>query len=152
MAQIFDSIGQIFSSVEYLTFEYDDFYGVHNEFDRTEWRRLLRPFCNVKTLHIDEELVEGLSHILRLGDGGDPLEVLPELQELTYTGSSETGEAFAPLIGARQNAGRPVTLRLVRRPRSVIMHTRSSSQSSLESSSVISWDSKVAEAGSNIDT
>jgi hypothetical protein len=152
MAQIFDSIGQIFSSVEYLAFEFDDFYEARNEFDRTEWRRLLRPFCNVKTLHIDdtEELVEGLSHILRVGDGEDPLEVLPELQELTYSGSGETGEAFAPLIDALQNAGRPVTL--VRRPRSVTTHSRSSSQSSLESLSVISWDSKVAEAGSNVDT
>lgn len=152
MAQIFDSIGQIFFSVEYLAFEYDDIYEVRSVFDRTEWRRLLRPFCNAKTFHIDEELVEGLSHILRVGDGEDSLEVLPELRELTYSGSSdsETGEAFAPFIDARQNAGHPVTL--VRRPRSVITHSRSSSQSSLELSSVISWDSKVAEAGSNIDT
>jgi hypothetical protein len=150
MAQIFDSIGQIFSMVEYLAFEYDEFYEIRHVFDRTKWRRLLRPFCNVKTLHIDEHLVEGLSHILRVDDGEDPLELLPELRELTYFGSSDTGEAFTSFIDARQNAGRPVTL--VLRPRSVTTLSRSSSQSSLESSSVVTWNSEVAEAGSSLDT
>ena len=150
MAQIFDSIGQIFSMVEYLAFEYDDIYEIRHVFDRAKWRRLLRPFFKVKTLHIDELLVEGLSHILRVDDGEDPLELLPELRELTYVGSSDTGEAFTSFIDARQNAGRPVTL--VLRPRSVTTLSRSSSQSSLESSSIITWDSEVAEAGSNLDT
>jgi hypothetical protein len=147
VAQIFDSIGPIFSTVEYLAFEYEvpEYFEEQNEFDRTEWRRLLRPFSNVKTLRIDEELVEGVSRCLRLDDGEDPLELLPELQELTYSGSGDTGDAFTSFIDARQNAGSPVTL--ISKPKSVTTLSRSSSQSSLESSSAITWNSEVVEAG-----
>jgi predicted NUDIX family NTP pyrophosphohydrolase len=112
-AQIFHSLSQIFSTVEHLTLE----HGVHSrsseehsEVDRTEWRKLLRSFNNVKTLRIDDGLVEELSRCLRLDDGEHPLELLPELQELRYTGSGNTGDAFTPFIDARQNAGRAVTL------------------------------------------
>jgi hypothetical protein len=84
----------------------------HNEVNRAEWRRLLRPFSNVKTLRIaeGEGLVEDLSRCLRLEDGELPLEVLPELQELTYSGSGDTGDGLTPFIDARRNAGRPVNL------------------------------------------
>ena len=47
---------------------------------------------------------------LRVEDGELPLELLPELQELTYSGSGDTGDAFTSFINARQNAGRPVSL------------------------------------------
>ena len=50
------------------------------------------------------------SRCLGLEDGELSLELLPELQELTYSGSGDTGDAFTPFIDARQNAGRPVTL------------------------------------------
>ena len=154
VTQIFDSIGQIFSTVEDLAFEYEEFYEEPNEFDRAEWRRLLRPFSNLKSLDIDEELVEGVSHCLQPDDGENPLELLPKLQELTYSGSSDTGDAFTSFIDARRNAGRPVTL--VLRPTSVTTPSRNSSQSSLESSSAMTWDSEVAEAGtgagSDLDT
>ena len=44
-------------------------------------------------------------------DNGElPLELLPELQELTYFGRGDTSNAFTPLINAFQNAGRPLTL------------------------------------------
>jgi hypothetical protein len=82
----------------------------HNEVDRIEWRNLLRPFGNVKTLEIENELVEDLSHCLQLEDGELPLELLPELQELTYFGRGKTSDAFTSFIDARQNAGRPVAL------------------------------------------
>ena len=64
----------------------------------------------MKTLRIDNGLVEQLSRCLELEDGELPLELLPELQELTYSGSGNTGDAFTSFINARQNAGRPVTL------------------------------------------
>jgi hypothetical protein len=64
----------------------------------------------VKTLRIDDGLVRELSRCLRLDDGEHPLELLPELQELTYSGSGNADNAFASFIDARQNAGRPVTL------------------------------------------
>ena len=113
VAQIFNSLGQIFSTVEHLTLE-NEVHGrsseEYNEVDRTEWRKLLGPFSNVKTLQIEDRLVKGLSHCLRLDDGESPLELLPELQELTYSVSGDTGDAFKSFVDARQNAGRPVTL------------------------------------------
>jgi hypothetical protein len=122
MAQIFDSLNQIFSTVEHLTLEHQDSSEEHNGADRTEWRKLLRSFSNVKTLRIDDGLVKELSRSLQPDDVELPLglELLPELQELKYSGSGDTGDAFAftSFINARQNAGRPVTL-VRQSPRSV---------------------------------
>ena len=41
----------------------------HNEADRSKWRQLVGSFRNVKTLRIDEGLVEELSRCLELDDG-----------------------------------------------------------------------------------
>jgi hypothetical protein len=115
IVQISNSLNQVFSAVEHLNLVHkvhDRSSEEHNEVDRAEWRRLLRPFSNVKTLRIAEGkgLVEDLSRCLRLEDEELPLEVLPELQELTYSGSGDTGDGFTPFIDARRNAGRPVNL------------------------------------------
>ncbi|KAF8496768.1 hypothetical protein F5888DRAFT_1907148 [Russula emetica] len=113
VAQISNALSQVFSAVERLTLEHE----VHSQsseevdgVDRIEWRNLLRSFSSVKILRVEDGLVEELSHCLRLEDGELPLELLPELQELTYLGSHDTGDAFTSIIDARQNAGRPVTL------------------------------------------
>jgi hypothetical protein len=113
VAQIFNAFGQIFSTVEHLTLGHDvqsRSSQEHNEVDRAEWRKLLRSFSNVKTLHIDDGLVGELSRCLRFEDGEYPLELLPELQELTYRGRSNAGDAFTPFVDVRRNAGCPVTL------------------------------------------
>ncbi|KAI0275825.1 hypothetical protein BGY98DRAFT_755076 [Russula aff. rugulosa BPL654] len=88
VAQISNALSPVFSSVEHLTLEHEvhrQSSEEHNDVDRTEWRKLLRPFINVKTLHVGDGLVEELSRSLRLDDGELPLELLPELQELTYS-------------------------------------------------------------------
>ena len=113
VAQIFNSLSPLFFAVERLTLEHgvhNQSTDEHNEADRTEWHKLLRSFRNLKTLHVAEGLVEELSHCLQLDDGELPLELLPELQELTYSGSGNTGDAFTSFVDARQNAGRPITL------------------------------------------
>ena len=104
VAQIFNVFSQMFSAVEHLTLS----HGVHsqsseehNEVDRTEWRKLLRSFNNVKTLRIHRRLVEELSRCLRLDDGEHPLELLPELQELTYSASGNANDAFTSFIDDR---------------------------------------------------
>ena len=110
VAQIFNSLSPIFSTVEHLSLEHEMHSWSseeHNEVDRTEWRKLLRSFSNVKTLLVDRGLVKELSRCLRLDNGELPLELLPELQKLTYSGSVD---AFTSFINTRQNAGRPVTL------------------------------------------
>jgi len=115
MAQIVDALGQVFSAVKNLVLDdeedsrssEDDF---EVEIDRTEWYNLLRPFSNVKSLCINHGLVEEFSRYLRLDGGELRPELLPELQELTYSGSSNSGDGFTSFIGARQKAGHPVSL------------------------------------------
>ena len=112
-AQISNSLSQVFSAVDHLTLGqevHSQSSEEHNDVDRIEWHKLLRSFTNVKTLRVEDGLVEELSRCLRSDDGELPLEHLPELQELTYLGSRDTGDAFTSFIDSRQNAGRPVTL------------------------------------------
>ena len=109
MVQISSLLGQMFSVVEHLALlheEHSQSSEEHNQVERTEWRRLLSPFRNAKTLQIDDGLVEDISRCLELEDGEHPLELLPELQELTYFGS---GDAFTSFIDARQNTDRPIS-------------------------------------------
>ena len=126
VAQISNSLGQAFSAVEYFSLrhaEHSRSSEEHNEVDRTEWRKLLGSFRNVKMLWIDNELVEHLTRCLELEDGELPLELLPELQYLIYSG---TDDAFNSFIETRQNADRAITL--VRRspcPDSVDIHAGS---------------------------
>ena len=112
-AQISNSLTQIFSAVEHLILVHEvhsESSDEHNEIDRTEWRKLLKPFSNVKTLRIDDGLVEDLSRCLQSEDGEPPLELLPELQELTYSGSGDTDDAFTSFMVTRSNAGRRIAL------------------------------------------
>jgi hypothetical protein len=113
VAQISNALSQIFSAVEHLTLAHkvhSRSFEEHNDVERTEWRKLLKSFSNVKTLRIDDGLVGELSRCLRLDDGEHPLELLPELQELTFSGSGNANDAFTPFTDARRNAGHPVTL------------------------------------------
>jgi hypothetical protein len=114
VAQISNSLSQMFSAIEHLTLEHAANVrlsgNLNNEVDRTEWRRLLSSFSKVKTLFIDDGLVKDLSRCLESDDGELPSNLLPELQELTYSGSGDTGNPFASFINARQNADRPVTI------------------------------------------
>jgi hypothetical protein len=110
VAQIFDSLGQKVATVEHLTFvqeAHSQLFEEHNEDGRSNWRKLFGSFGNVKTLRVDDGLVKEISRSL---DGELPLEVLPELQELRYFGSGDTGDVFTSFINSRHNAGRPVTL------------------------------------------
>ena len=113
MAQISNSLNQIFSAVEDLFLQHNvhsESFEEHNEVDRNEWRKLLRPFSNVKALRIHMGLVKVLSRCLELEDGELPLELFPELQEITIYGSGDTGNALTSFINSRRNAGRPVIL------------------------------------------
>ena len=111
--QIFNPLSPLFSAVEHLTLEHEvhsQSSEEHNMADRVEWRQLLGSFRNAKTLRIAEGLVEELSRCLELDGGELPLDLLPELQELTYFGSGITGDAFTSFIDARQDVARPITL------------------------------------------
>jgi hypothetical protein len=112
MVQISSSLSQMFSVVEHIILgheEHSQSSEEHNQVERAEWRRLLSLFRNVKTIQIADGLVEDLSRCLELGNGELPLELLPELQELTYSGSGDAGDAFTSFIDAR-NTDRPISL------------------------------------------
>jgi hypothetical protein len=120
IVQIVDALGQVFSAVENLILDYmedsrssEELFGP--EVGPTEWRNLFRPFSNVKNFRVNDGLVEGFSCYLRSDDhGGLPLELLSELQELTYSGCSNPVDAFTSFIDAHQNAGHRVSFKLVR--------------------------------------
>ncbi|KAI0249048.1 hypothetical protein BJV78DRAFT_1156085 [Lactifluus subvellereus] len=101
--QILSALQPVLSSVEQLTLshgEHNQSLDWHNEVDHTQWRELLRPFSNVKTLHVQNELMEKLSRSLRSeGEQEQPLELPPNLEELGYSGG---GNAFTPLAIERQ--------------------------------------------------
>ena len=84
MAQIFKTFTQTFSAAEHLTLsgeEHSHSSERHNEVDRTEWLKLLRPFHNVNALHMEYGLLEEISCYLRTEDGGLLSDFFPELQE-----------------------------------------------------------------------
>jgi len=115
-AQIFSFMGSVFSAIENLTLDLEEhgLSGLTSEWfieaDRTQWRNLLRSFSNVKTLQVANKLISQLSPSLRLEDGESPVELLPELKELSYSEIGSTDDAFTAFIDARRIAGRPVTV------------------------------------------
>jgi hypothetical protein len=113
-AQIIRTLSPVLSVVENLTLiyhEHDLSPEWHNEVDRTQWRELLSPFSNVKTLYVRNGLVGELSRSLCSEDGEESLALFPNLQELQYSGGgSNVRDAFTPFINERQTAGLPVRL------------------------------------------
>jgi hypothetical protein len=115
-AQILDTLQSTFSVVEKLTLTYEGHRQSsewHNEVDRTQWRQLLRPFTNLKTLRLNNKLIGKLSASLQTEDGEPPLELLPSLKEVEYSGGDDVRVAFIPFIDERQVAGHPVNLTAV---------------------------------------
>jgi hypothetical protein len=109
--QILSTLSPVLSVVEKLTLTHMENNGSlewDNDVDPAQWRELLRPFSNVKVLHLENKFVGALSCSLRLEDGEMPLELLPNLEELIYSGA--VADAFTPFINARQISGRPVRL------------------------------------------
>jgi hypothetical protein len=115
VAGFINARSQVFSAIDHLILECEGHSWLYDsKGDRTEWRQILGSFSHMKTFRVNETLVGDLSRCiqgcLRLDDGEHPLDLLPELQELTYSGNSNTSDVFTSFIDARQNAGRPVTL------------------------------------------
>jgi len=110
--KFFNGFGPVFSSVGRLAFAYEknlrSVFVIHKEVDRTQWHRLLRLFRNVKTLLV-EDLVRELSRN-QSEDEEFVLDLLPTLEELSYSSGGYQHRWFDGFINARQVAGLPVTL------------------------------------------
>jgi hypothetical protein len=113
--QVLDAFSSILSVAEKVTLivKGDEYSQWYHEVNRTQWRGLLRSFSNVKKLHVETKLVrgQGLAHSLCTEDGDLPLELLPNLEEVSYSGS-DNENAFMPFINEREAVGRPVHLTL----------------------------------------
>jgi hypothetical protein len=115
--QILGTLSPVLSVVEKLTLSYSVPHRSserHDDIDRLQWREVLRPFSGAKTLHVKNELVGEISRSLRSEDGELPLELLHNLEELSYSGGN-VGDAFFPFINERQATGHPVHLTCRRR-------------------------------------
>jgi hypothetical protein len=114
--QWFGTLSPVLSTVEQVTFSYeehDQSSEWHSNVDRGQWRELLRPFTNAKTVCVQDDLVSKISRSLPSEDGEPPLELLPNLEEVGYSGASDALDAFATFLNERQGSGHPVRLRLV---------------------------------------
>jgi hypothetical protein len=82
---------------------------------RGQWRELLRPFINVKAIHVHKNLVEKIFHSLLPAEGEPPLELLPNLDEVRYFGGLQVvaQDAVSAFINARRVEGRLVSLHIV---------------------------------------
>jgi F-box-like len=115
--RIFDTFSPVLSLVEQVTLIVDgdelEVSQQHDEVDRTLCPRLHRIFRNVTKLRVAMEQVrgQGLGNLLCTKDGDLPLELLPNLEEVSYSGSDDEN-AFGPFINEREALDRPVRLTL----------------------------------------
>jgi hypothetical protein len=111
VVQILRTLAPLLSVVEQLTLTRLYWHKRIESIGRTQWHELLRSFSNVKVLHVPNNFIGRVSRFLRSEDGESPLELLPNLEEITYF-ETDLGQAIAPLIDERQAAGHPVCVRL----------------------------------------
>jgi len=119
-AQLLGVIKPVLSEVVHLTLEYqevDTTTGITRRHstsqpDRTptDWRKVFGAFGNVKTLYMHNDLIGGVSRSLLLDGEESSVDLLPELNKLECYGGDDAGDAFAPFIDARKNAGRSLIL------------------------------------------
>ena len=111
--QIFHQLRTMFSAVVHLTLEFRRsslFSQTDDEAHGIGWGDLFRQFGNVKTLRLDDELVNPISRFLQVDGGGSPMELLPELKVIECPASRNTEDPFNAFIDARKNAGLSVTV------------------------------------------
>jgi len=110
IVQLLDALGPALSTVVGLILEYGRDSVPSEWLDRTEWREILGSFGNVNTLHVPNDLIREVSRSLQAENGESPMDVLPRLKMLSYSGSRSAGDKLMPFIKARRKAGCPLTL------------------------------------------
>ncbi|KAH9979264.1 hypothetical protein BGW80DRAFT_589741 [Lactifluus volemus] len=114
--QFFGTLSPLLSVVEKVAFSYNTPHLISawlNNVNRSQWHELLRPFTNVKTIHLNGVLNSKIFCFLLSDDGEPPLELFPNLEEIGYFGESDARNAFTRFLNERQVSGHPVSLRLV---------------------------------------
>jgi hypothetical protein len=109
--QIFSALSPVFSAVKQVTVSRDyESSAWHNDVDRRQWRELLRPFINAKTICVHDSLVDEILRLLLSHDGKPPLELLPNLEEVEHDGGCDAQDVLTAFVDERQVAGRPVNM------------------------------------------
>ncbi|KAH9955691.1 hypothetical protein BC827DRAFT_1378919 [Russula dissimulans] len=111
-ARLHNALRPALSSIVDLILEYDHsrLPACGPQVDRTHWREILGSFGNVNTLHVPNCLIGEVSRSLKPENGESPMDVLPQLKKLSYSGSPGAGDKLMPFIKARLEACRPITL------------------------------------------
>jgi hypothetical protein len=115
-AQLFGTLSPVLSVVEQVAFSYEKHIPsleTPSNIDRRQWRELLMPFTNAKTICVQDDLIDKIFRCLPSDDGEPPLELLPNLEEVGYSGASDALDAFTTFLNERHESGHPVRLRLV---------------------------------------
>jgi hypothetical protein len=113
--QFFGTLSPVLSFVEHVAFSYDEQHQQSewlNNVNRNQWRELVRPFTNVKTIHMKPGLISKILPSLP-SDDGEPL--LPNIEVVGYSGGSKFRDAITTFINERKASGHPVSLRRVYR-------------------------------------
>ena len=113
-AQVFDGVREMFTEVASLTLEDKTSSEYLDEFAiraRSEWRKLLRSFNQVRTPHVSgDDFIEGLSRSLQPRDGESAIGLLPMLSVFSCPKDSRIVESCGLFLAARRDAGHPVTI------------------------------------------
>jgi hypothetical protein len=114
------ALSPVFSTMEQVTLahqEHKKVPGWITRFEDRQWIKLLGLFTNVRTIHVQDDLVGEFTHFLRLHDGEPPLEFLPNLEEFGYSGGLNVWDAhdLNRFVNARREAGHLMSLRVVDR-------------------------------------
>jgi hypothetical protein len=112
--QILGTLSPVISLVKKLEISHQEHHQsseTHNQIDRIQWRELLRPFSDLTVLRLGDGFVglRGLPESLTSGGDEMTMEILPNLEELSYP-DSDIGGAFTPFINERNAAGHPVAV------------------------------------------
>jgi hypothetical protein len=114
--QFFRTLSPVLSVVDHVAFSHEEDYLPSewpDDVGRRQWRELVRPFANVRTIHVKDDLTSKIFPSLQSDDGEPPLELLPKLEEIGYFGGEDAWDALAKFLNQRQVSGHPVSLRLV---------------------------------------
>jgi hypothetical protein len=113
---IFGALSPVLSVAEKVTLtdaSINRSLALRDDVERRQWRELLRPFTNVKTIHVQRNLVGKIFNSLLPAEGESPVEPLPNLEEVRYSGGLDSRDAVSAFVDARRAAGHLVSLRMV---------------------------------------
>jgi hypothetical protein len=114
LVQVCNSALSTLSTLERLSLDPNtsgpDLLPGQDDIENTQWLDLLRPFTNVKNLHLSKAIAPSVAPALQELTEEHVAEVLPALQNIEFEASRQVQEAIGQFVAARQCSGHPVTI------------------------------------------